>query len=143
MSRRFVVVLALVFFLLLLATGIYFTQRGYQPRTFALAITGDAGREVVGYVIVDGVKQRIEGTLPLNLPYQGRKIEYAIAPTISDLTKSISLVITIDGKVWGSATVGAVKGSIEHGGFPSFFGGGDSGYIGGMSDAEIAELNKK
>jgi len=143
MSRRFVVTLTVIFLLLLLAVGTYLFQQSPKGRAFALTITGPPGCEVVGYVIVDGVKQRVEGKLPLNLPYIGHKLEYAIVAAEGDMTKSISLVVTREGKVWGSATGNGVKGGIEeHRGLLPIFGGGSS-YIGGMSTAEIEELTKK
>jgi hypothetical protein len=142
MTRRFVFTVVIVFILLLVGTTFYLVQQGPRLRTMALAITGDAGREVMGYVIVDGVKQRLEGKLPVNLSYQGHKFEFVVFPATSDSTNSITVATTMEGNSWGSATASGVRGAIEQqpGFFP--FSGSGSVFIGGMSDNEIADLRK-
>jgi hypothetical protein len=51
-----------------------------KPNRAVLAVVGPAGSAFAGKVVVDGVEERIEGVVPAEFEFVGRRIEYAVIP---------------------------------------------------------------
>ena len=88
-----------------------------KPSRATLSITGATGIAFSGTVTVDGVEQRIDGVVPAEFEFVGRRIEYAVIPQEFHLARYLGVELRGNGtrSPYGAqGTVLAMPGGLQH-----------------------------
>ncbi len=134
-TRNRIVVVAILTFILILAV----VQQIVPKRTVTLEVSGEAGRQVQAFFVVDGESRETKAELPSQFTFECSKISYRIVPEEYDDQNHIEVKSFTDPEHAALCISPAVKGSIA---CPSLLSlaPGNSGMIAGMTESEVKDL---
>jgi hypothetical protein len=143
MSKQIrVLIVGLACFLLLsAAAAVFILEWNAPPHAFALDISGQPGRRVIGTIEVDGVAQPVSGSLPARFEYSGNRFSFEVTTLDGEPGEQITVKSMLDGELQCSCTAGGAEGSsAEQGRFvwKSRYAG-----IGGMGPERIQQLRQE
>ena len=127
MSKNKLIFAAIVAVLLLIVGTFVILEWFGPPRTFELSLTGKKGLEVIGTVEEQGVKRKVEATLPAKMTLKGQHIAFEFVPKAGKMDEPLKLEVKVDGAFFGSVTSApGVRGHVH---WPRIFGSMRKSYL--------------